>query len=190
MMGRRVDDKSLLARFAVEFSRVVERFTEYIIVSGFVVIVSGRARGTEDVDMIIRPVAKEKFASLHEALLKAGFVCLQSDKVEEIYSYLKENLSVRYTYKDIPLPEMEMKFVQDKLDDYQLKTKKKLSLTGLDLYFSSVEMNIAFKEEYLKSEKDLEDARHLRRVYARDIDEEEIKKIRKMLKEVRMKDEG
>src|SRR3989344_3895989 len=133
MMGRRVDDKSLLARFAVEFSRVVERFTEYIIVSGFVVIVSGRARGTEDVDMIIRPVAKEKFASLHEALLKAGFVCLQSDKVEEIYSYFKE---------------------------------------------------------YLKSEKDLEDASHLRRVYVRDIDEEEIKKIRKMLKEVRMKDEG
>lgn len=46
-------------------------------------------------------------------------------------------------------------------------------------------MNIAFKEEYLKSPKDLEDARHLRIVYDNLIDEEEINNIKKMIKELR-----
>ena len=51
----------------------------------------------------------------------------------------------------------------------------------MDLWFSSINMNIAFKEGYLKSDKDLEDAKHLRIVYAEKIDEQEIEKIKKMI---------
>ena len=80
---------------------------------------------------------------------------------------------------------MELKFTKDLLDEYQLKTKVKLKLTGLDIWFSSIEMNIAFKEEYLKSPKDLEDARHLRIVYKENIKEEEIKKIKDMLSKLK-----
>ncbi|MDF1557219.1 MAG: hypothetical protein P1P80_03430 [ANME-2 cluster archaeon] len=53
-----------------------------------------------------------------------------------------------------------------------------MPLTGLDFYFSSIEMNIAFKEGLLKSEKDLEDARHLRIIYSDTFDENEIRKIK------------
>ena len=95
--------------------------------------------------------------------------------------------SVRYTYKEEFLPEMEIKFAKDEIDDFQLKTRKKLPLTGLDVYFSSIEMNIAFKEEYLRSDKDLEDARHLRIVYKGKINENEINEIKKMIKKVRKK---
>ena len=48
-------------------------------------------------------------------------------------------------------------------------------------------MNIAFKEEYLRSDKDLEDARHLRIVYKGKINENEINEIKKMIKKVRKK---
>ncbi|MBS3152231.1 hypothetical protein J4230_02365 [Candidatus Woesearchaeota archaeon] len=186
-MIRGISNRNILDEFAINFCKIIEKYTEYIIVSGFLVISSGRVRSTEDIDMIIKPIQKEKFKLLHNELIKKNFICMQSDDPENIYLYLKDNLSVRYTYKDQPLPEMEVKFAVDDLDLYQLSTKTKLQLTGLDLYFGSVNMNIAFKEEYLKSPKDLEDAKHLRKVYHDTINEAEINKIKQKIRQLRLK---
>ena len=186
-MEREIKNKSALDEFCIEFCKIVESYTEYIIVSGFMVIASGRTRGTEDIDMIIPRLKKEEFIRLHNDITKNKFVCIQSDNPDNIYDeYLVQNVSVRYTYKNRPLPEMEIKFVKDGLDNYQLKTKRKLPLTGLDIWFSSVNMNIAFKEEYLKSPKDMEDAQHLRKVYDNEINENEINKIKEMIRKYRM----
>ncbi len=179
-MGRNVSDRTILDKFAEDFVKVVEMYAKYIIVSGFVAIAHGRSRGTEDIDMIIERIKKDDFVKLHHGLESAGFECIQSKNPELIFEdYLKQNLSVRYVRKGCNIPEMELKFAKDVLDDYQIKTRKKLPLTGLNFYFSSIEMNIAFKEELLKSPKDIEDARHLRIVYADTIDENEIMKIKK-----------
>ncbi|MGM5484069.1 MAG: hypothetical protein ACQER9_04105 [Nanobdellota archaeon] len=78
---------------------------------------------------------------------------------------------------------MELKFVKDVLDEYQIKTRVKLELTGLDIWFSSIEMNIAFKEELLKSDKDLKDSEHLRNIY--DVNEEEVIKCKNLIKRYR-----
>ena len=186
-MIRGISNKNILDEFAIKFCKVVTKYTEYIIVSGFVAISSGRVRATEDIDMIIKPIPKDKFDLLHKELIKQNFICMQADDSDTIYSYLKDNLSVRYTYKNIPLPEMEVKFAQDDLDLFQLKTRIKIPSTGLDLYFSSINMNVAFKEEYLKSEKDLEDAKHLRKVYQDIIDEEEINRIKQKIRSIKLK---
>jgi hypothetical protein len=185
---RAVKDKSILDEFCLAFCKIVEKYTEYIIVSGYLAIASGRVRGTEDIDMIIPRLHKKVFFHLHEDLSKNNFVCIQSDDPETIYSYLQENISVRYTYKDAPVPEMEVKFAKDILDNYQLETRVKLSLTGLDIWFSSINMNIAFKEEYLKSDKDREDAKHLRLVYKNKINETEINNIKQLIRKIRLKE--
>lgn len=44
---------TLLDRFVLEFLRVLDPRTPYVIVSGYVVILFGRSRGTEDVDILI-----------------------------------------------------------------------------------------------------------------------------------------
>lgn len=182
-MGRETDDRTILDKFAEDFVKVVEPYAKYIIVSGFVAIAHGRSRGTEDIDMIIERIKKEDFIKLHHDLEVAGFECIQSKNPELIFEdYLRQNLSVRYVRKRSNIPEMELKFAKDALDDYQIKTRKKLPLTGLDFYFSSIEMNLAFKEELLKSPKDIEDARHLRIIYADVIDENEVIKIKKEIK--------
>jgi len=187
IMNRRgIDDKNILDRFCIDFCGVIEKHCEYIVVSGFVVIASGRARGTEDIDIIIERIGKDRFVKLHNALTKKGFVCIQSDDPEEIYGYVKDKLSVRYTYEDKPLPEIELKMSKDELDEYQLKTKTKLPLTGLDIWFSSVNMNIAFKEELLKTDKDIEDAKYLRTIYDEEIDKKEINKIKAMIRRYRL----
>ena len=180
---RSVSDKTVLEEFTESFCRVLVRHCRYIIVSGFVAIAHGRSRGTEDIDIIIERITKEKFTDLFSDLEKTGFACVQPGKPEDIYKdYLLENTSIRFVKKGTFVPDMELKLSKDALDDYQLVNRKKLPLTGLDLYFSSIEANIAFKEEFLKSDKDLEDARHLRIIYSEKLDEAEISKIKDMIK--------
>ena len=185
-MERAIKERSILDKFCIEFCNVLEKHTQYIIVSGFVAIASGRARGTEDIDCIISRLSAESFGKIHQALAHAGFAAIQSDDASELYRYLADNTSIRYTWKDRPLPEMNIKFAKDALDDYQLKTRQKLPLTGLHVWFSSVNMNIAFKEELLKSDKDIEDAKLLRMVYAENIDEDEINNIKTMIRNERL----
>ena len=181
-----VKDRNILDKFCIDFCSILDKHVKYIVVSGFVVIASGRTRGTEDIDVIIEKIDNLRFIKLHNELIGHSFLCIQSDDPNEIYDYLKDNTSIRYTYKNKPLPQMELKFAKDSLDNYQLKNRVKLPLTGLDIWFSSIDMNIAFKEEYLKSEKDLEDAKHLRIVYSEDVNEYEIKEIKKMIRKTKL----
>jgi len=185
-MERKIEDKNILDDFTEQFCDVVGRRTEYMIVSGFAAISSGRTRGTEDIDMITEELNEKDFIGLHNDLLENGFECMQSSVAGEIYNnYLKRGDSVRYTWKGKFLPEMELHFAKDKVDYYQLKKRIKMGLTGLDVYFAPIEGNIAFKEEWLGSEKDIEDARHLRIVYSDEIDEGEIETIKKMIRRFR-----
>ena len=186
-MKREIKERTILDRFAEDFADIVKKHAKYIIVSGFVVIAHGRSRGTEDVDMILERIGKETFKTMHNDLLLAGFECIQSEDSDVIYDdYLKEKTSVRYIRKGHFLPEMELKLARDELDEYQITTRKKLPLTGLDLYFSSIEMNIAFKEELLTSEKDIDDAEHLRIIYSDELDENEIIGIKAMIRRLRL----
>ena len=138
-MKREIKERTILDKFAEDFVDIVEKHAKYIIVSGFVAIAHGRSRGTEDVDLIIERIGKETFKTMHNDLLLAGFECIQSEDPDVIYDdYLKDKTSVRYIRKGHFLPEMELKLARDELDEYQIRTRKKLPLTGLDLYFSSM----------------------------------------------------
>jgi len=185
-MDRLISDRNILDTFCEEFCAIIDKYCKYIVVSGFLAIASGRTRGTEDIDMIIERISQDKFEAVFRELEQNGFVCIQSASPEEAYEYLKDNVSLRFTKKDKPLPEMEVKFAKDILDNYQLGQRVKLSLTGLNVWFSNVNINIAFKEELLKSAKDLEDARHLRIVFKEMIDEHEIQEVKKMIRELRL----
>jgi hypothetical protein len=120
---------------------------------------------------------------------KAGFECMQSSKVEDVFSYLEHGDNVRYTRKENKMfpPEMDIHFAKDELDRLQLSERQKIVFSGLDVWFSSIEFNIAFKEELLKTEKDMEDARHLRKLFDGDFSEEKINKIKAMIKILRRK---
>ena len=86
----------------------------------------------------------------------------------------------------MPVPEMELKLAKDALDEYQLTTRKRFPLTGMNIFFSNIEMNIAFKEELLKSDKDIEDAKHLRIIYSGNINENEINQIKQQIRRLRL----
>jgi len=185
---RQVADKSILNSFVKDFILVLDKQKiRYILVSGFVAISHGRSRGTEDIDLIIEKISEKRFDELNSALIKAGFECLQGKNALNLFNdYLTDNSSIRYVREGAFVPEMELKFAKDPLDENQLKNRVKLPLTGLPFWFSSIETNIAFKEELLKSEKDMEDARHLRLIYSEKLDENEINKLKRLIRTHRL----
>ncbi len=188
--SRNVEDRTLLDGFVEDIAGIIDKHCRYVIVSGFVAISHGRSRGTEDIDMIIERINKEQFSKLHRDMIKSGFECVQPGDPEYLYdAYLLDDTSIRYVRKGSFVPELELKLAKDKIDELQLKNRCKLPLTGLDVYFSTIETNIAFKEEFLKSPKDMEDARHLRIIYAEKINEKEIDRIKEMIRALRLRGE-
>ncbi len=185
---RRVDNRTILDKFVEDFCEVIDKYARYIICSGFVAIAHGRTRGTEDIDMIIEKMSEKEFLKMHRELKEKGFTCMQSEKPEVIYvDYLNKGDSVRYVEDEegyFP-PEMEIKFPKDELDREQIKNRIKLPLTEVEVYFSTIESNIAFKEEYLGSDKDVEDAKHLRIIYKNKLDENEIEVIKEKIRRFR-----
>jgi septin family protein len=190
IIKREVAERSILDKFVEDFCKIIDKHVGYFICSGFNAIASGRTRGTEDIDMIIEKMSKADFIILQKDLEQNGFECLQSQDANKIYdNYLIKNVSVRYVRKGEHLPEMKLHFAKDDLDEMQIKERIKMPLTELDVFFAPLEGNIAFKEELLASEKDLEDAKHLRIVYEGKFNEEKIKKLKKRIKEERLKEE-
>ncbi|NCP71942.1 hypothetical protein GW835_00930 [archaeon] len=177
-----VSDRNILDKFVIEFTSILEKYTKYVIVSGYVAISNGRVRGTEDIDIIIDKIPFSLFLKFLEDIYASNFECIQSDDALEIYNnYLIKKESIRFVYKGTILPNIELKFVKTEVDKYTLLKRTKLSLTGLDIYFASIESTIAYKEHYLSSDKDYEDALHLRLLYKEVLSLEEIKKIKLMI---------
>src|SRR3990167_6437378 len=102
-MGREISDRSILDQFCEDFCEILEKHCKYIVVSGFLVIASGRTRGTEDIDVIIERITPEKFTSLFVELEENGFSCLQSSNALEAYEYLADNTSIRFSRQSMPL---------------------------------------------------------------------------------------
>ncbi|MEI6731046.1 MAG: hypothetical protein WCK90_00040 [archaeon] len=185
-MERQIGDRNILDEFTTSFCDIVNKHAKYIIVSGFVAIAHARTRGTEDIDMIMEKVDLSKFLIIHSEL-KKKFDCLQSSIPEEVYDYLNRGISVRYVRKGTTFPpEMEVKFAKDELDEMQIKMRQKFPFTRLDVWFSTIESNIAFKEELLKSDKDMEDARHLRIIYKDKLDEKLINDVKDKIRKLRL----
>jgi hypothetical protein len=67
-----------------------------VLVSGYVSILLGRARASEDVDVIIQKIDFSTFQDLYHELKKNNYYCLNADEDTIIYYYLSDNLAVKF----------------------------------------------------------------------------------------------
>ena len=183
--GRITLDRELseLDRFVVEFTNLLEQSgIKYVIVSGYVSILFGRARSTEDIDILIEKIEFDRFSAFLEAI-KDKYWCLNTDDPKEIYS-LMENANARFSRIGQVIPNIELKFPSNMIEKTALKNKVKVVLRKRSIFISPLELQIAYKEEALKSKKDLEDALHLREVFKDAIDEKRIEKYKEIIKKI------
>ena len=170
-----------LDKFVLDFIRIIEKYANYVIISGYISILFGRARSTEDIDVFIKKIDKEKFYLLYSDLKKNDYWCLNAESPDDVYEYLKEGLAVRFAKKSETIPNIEVKFINKKLDADLIKESVTVITKEGSLKISSIERQIAFKKYYLKSDKDIEDAKHLEEIFKNKIDLNKIKKYKKMI---------
>ncbi len=174
---------SELDRFAVEFLKILEKYAEYTVISGYVSILLGRTRSTEDIDVFIKPISKEVFAKLYLELKEKGFWCLNAEKVDTIFDYLKNSLAVRFAKINTYAPNFEIKFPKDSLDNEVFDDFIIVELPVGEIKISSLERHIAFKNYYLGSKKDEEDALHIEELFRDKIDFQKINKYKHLIEE-------
>lgn len=172
---------SELDEFAVDFTTILRQHMEYVIVSGYVAILLGRARASEDVDVIIPNISFSNFKHLYDDLKKNDFYCLNAEEESTVYEYLKDDLAVRFAKTDSVIPNVEMKWIKNKVDQIAFDHMITVNIHGEELCVSQLELQIAFKEENLQSPKDVEDAEHIRSVAKEYLDEGLIQKYKEML---------
>ncbi len=168
---------SNLDRLVLKFIKILEKYAEYVIISGYVSILLGRSRATEDVDLFIKPISFEKFSELYNELKKRGFWCLNAEKPWEVFSYLKDGLAIRFAEEGKSIPNFEVKLIKKNDDPFEDSINVILS-TGEALKISSLERQIAFKRYYLSSDKDMEDALHVEEIFKEKIDYNKINKFK------------
>lgn len=145
----------------------------YAVISGYIAIFFGRTRATEDVDFFIEEISFEKFKDFATRVKAAGFWFVNGDDEENLYAILKEGSSLRVAEKGEWKPNAEIKFPRLKTDFYSLNNKIKVKYGKHIFYTSSIELQIAFKL-YLGSNKDLEDAKHLYKLFEKYLREDRL----------------
>jgi hypothetical protein len=177
-------DKELnnLDKFVIDFVNVLEKDVDYVLVSGYVSILFGRSRISEDIDILIPKLNFEKFNILLDNL-NEEFWCINVDDRKELFNMLNSKHSIRFARKNKSIPNMEVKFIDEPLHLEAFKNRIKVKIKEVNLYVSPIELQILYKELILKSNKDKEDALHLREIFKGHLKKENIKYYEKIIKE-------
>lgn len=136
----------------------------YVVVAGYVAILFGRGRRSDDVGFILEEVSENAFVKLSQLAGKEGFSLMQGDiasikSLRKMYrDYLREGYGLRFMYKDIVIPNVEVKIASTAFHRHALTNHIKVVLNErYTLRVSPLELQIAYKL-YLGSDKDVSDA--------------------------------
>lgn len=149
-----------LDELAILFSTLLDKVgIGHVFISGYVAILTGRARATEDIDVLLARTTSDKIDRLVTELKGNGLwgPAMSLDSMEEM---LEDNIWVARDGEMIP--HLEAKFVSDEYDRASLENQITAKLTSVDaeLPIGPLELQIAYKL-YLGTPKDFEDALHL-----------------------------
>ncbi len=154
-----------LDEFVLNLLEIIEKHTRYVIISGYVSIFFGRSRATEDIDAFIEPISYQSFEELYKDLTEKEYELTIDDPKGLYEDYLQDGLSIRIWKKGFPLLNLEIKFALKQTQKLALAHRITAHFSGKKLYFGQIEAQIAYKRYILKSQKDLEDARHLEIIF-------------------------
>lgn len=149
-----------LDELAIEFSDVLDRFDiKHAYVAGYVSILAGRARSTEDVDVLIERIDKETAEQL-ATTLDAEDYWGPAMPLTSMYEMLDNGDNIWVAPNDQITPHLEVKFTRDEFDRASLENAMMARINEETIPIGPLELQIAYKL-YLGAQKDVEDAVHL-----------------------------
>jgi hypothetical protein len=171
-----------LDRFVIDFTSLLNKLpVRYVIVSGYVAILFGRSRTSEDVDFIVEKLEPKIFKKVWTTISRT-FYCINTSNLNEAYGdYLCSGLSLRFAKKNTFIPNIEFKFPKIDLDRWTIQNRKKVIVNSHYFYVTPLELQIPFKLR-LGSQKDIEDARHLFKLFEETLDMDLLEEFNTKLK--------
>jgi hypothetical protein len=149
-----------LDELAIAFSHVLDQFDiECVYIAGYVSILAGRARSTEDVDVLIERIDEETAKELATTLDEAGFWG-PAMPLTSMYEMLDNGDNIWVAPTDQVTPHLEVKFVRDEFDHASLENAITARIGDETIPIGPLELQIAYKL-HLGAQKDIEDAVHL-----------------------------
>ena len=134
----------------------------YSVVSGYVAVLFGRSRATEDIDVITERFDEETADELTKRLRNAGYWG-SAMPLDDLHETLSDDLPVRIAEDGHRVPNVELKFVSDEYDRISLDNAISIRLGEEILRVGSLEFQIAYKLD-MGARKDYEDALYLHEV--------------------------
>src|SRR3989344_5542880 len=147
-------DLTELDIFLRDFLNILEKHSDYLVVSGFVSIATGRTRGTEDIDVLVPVMKKEKFERFFNELNEKRFWCYQGDRINE-------TRKAKY---------------------FEFTHPQKIKIKDFEFKIPPIEFEILYKEIILKGKKDIEDARHLRIFFSDIVNNKKFEEYEKIIR--------
>jgi len=88
-LGRELSN---LDKFVLKFTNLLSKHTDYVIVSGYVSILLGRSRSTEDIDLLVKQMDFEAFEKLFNDLNNNNLECINTSVPKAAFDILNERV--------------------------------------------------------------------------------------------------
>ena len=163
-----------LDEMVVSFSSILSKFTDYVIVSGYVSILFGNARETLDVDFLFDDLKGKEREFVNE--ISKEFYWSEKNLEES----LKKGLRVSLFHKKSDWY-VDLKKAESIFDRLALKERIKAQINEHILYISPIELQICYKISQLGSDKDIKDAAYLYEFFKEKIDRRKLKEYAKLM---------
>lgn len=159
-----------LDELAFSFSSILSELDiAHVFVSGYVVILFGRNRTSEDIDLICEEISYDDFRQLWVAI-DDEFECIITSDLDDAYhGYLNDKMPLRFAREGEIIPNIEMKFERTGMHRKALEESVDVHVNDEHIPISPLEQQIAYKL-FMASEKDLEDARFLFKLFEEHLD--------------------
>ena len=157
-------EPTALDRLAVDASTVLSTLDiDHAFVAGYVAILSGRSRGTEDIDVIIERLDASRAADLGDAFSEAGFWGAAMP-LSDLHATLSEDANLRVARDGEVIPNVELSYAGDEFDRASLRSPTRARIGDAEIPIGPLELGIAYKL-YLGTRTDFEDALHLHAMF-------------------------
>ena len=165
----------------IEFTDVLEDVdVSYVIVSGYLAILTGRSRSTEDIDIILEPLAESKTEALVSTLKERGYWGMAMP-LDSMYEMLSDGDRIRVAEEGMMIPNFEVWFAGSSLERSVLQNPLIADLGRNTLSVSPIELQIAYKLQLAQGAdsvtgKDFEDALHLYLTFGEQLKTDELER--------------
>lgn len=149
-----------LDELAIAFSNILDDLDiQHVFVAGYLAILTGRSRSTEDIDVLLERIDRGTSEKLVDRLDDTG-MWGPAMPLDDLHMMLSEGDNIWVAPDEQVIPHIEAKFVRDEPDRASLQNSITAHIGGDELPVGPLELQIPYKL-YLGAQKDIEDAAHL-----------------------------